>query len=72
MKLFSLELVNEDDWNYDTYIGFVIRARDEASARALAVQKSKDMEWNDAARTRCVELDRKGPEEIVLDSFRAG
>jgi hypothetical protein len=60
----------------ETYIGFIIRAKNEASARKMANEKArcclvKD-EWLDPSYTSCIELLKSDEEGIILSSFRAG
>lgn len=65
-------LTREDKADYDENAGFVIEARDEEQARALA----RDSAANEGAgvwdRVTCVELKPSGVPQIILTDFRAG
>jgi hypothetical protein len=76
MKLFKLYCVDNPGW--DCNHGFVIRAKDEISARNLAQthiaderSESKDF-WLGAKFSTCEEITVKGESEIILNDFNAG
>lgn len=72
MKLWLLK--RTDRIGYDECDGFVVRAKTETDARALAAEQAgdegKDV-WLSPAVT-CTELTAKGEPGIVLSSFNAG
>lgn len=73
MKLWLLE--RTEIHGYDEYCGFVIRAEDEASARAIAVVQAGDEgagAWMSQARSTCIELQAEGESGMVLGDFNAG
>lgn len=72
MKLFLLVRVGETQ--YDEYVGFVVRAKDEFTARNIANTMPGDEGhiWSDPLQVRCTEITTKGDEGIVLGSFNAG
>ena len=81
MKLYLLKPRKDkpedmESGKYETYLGFVIRAKSEASARKMANGEArcclaKD-EWLDPAYTTCIELLKSGGEGIILSSYKAG
>ncbi len=73
MKLFLLERLDETDW--DESEGFVIRAKDEVSARVIAGEQDNNnnkSRWMDHQRTSCNEISQDGHEGVILESFNAG
>ena len=74
MKLWLVE--RTDEWDYDQYSGFVIRADSEETARALANEKGgwpgRYTSWTAPSNIRCVELTADGEAGIILHSFHAG
>lgn len=66
-------------WWYDKSFGFVVRAKDEASAREIAHYEAgkenletdiADEPWKDANYSTCVELSAEGPAEMVMRDFK--
>lgn len=70
LKLWLLDRLDEEGW--DEYLGFVIRAESETSARRVAVLASGEGRWEDRTVTSCVELTQAGAQGVVLESFHAG
>lgn len=79
MKLWILRPVDveahtQDPWNpwYDKSFGFIVRARDEASARQIAASdcgdEGKDAWLNDLLST-CEVLEVKGAAGILMKDF---
>ena len=80
MKLWLLSPKQEEGpWNpwYDKCFGFVIRAEDEASARALAHANAGDENrrggspWLDESQSSCEELLPDGEAGMILQDFHA-
>jgi len=80
MKLY---LLKERDGNtiptrigsYDTYDGFVVRAKDETSARRLAMDKeyaTHSRDWLNTDIVSCTEITKTGNADVILASFNAG
>lgn len=58
--------------NYDKAQAFVVRAKSEAEARALAGQDAGDegaIAWTHAKYSSCDELTARGSAEVVLRDF---
>lgn len=72
MKLWLLELAEGVEWQYDAADGFVVRAKTEADARALAFERDTWSHWRNADGSTCTELTADGEAEVVLESFNAG
>lgn len=76
MKLWKLDHAKTETIGYDCNIGFVIAAKDENQARAIADAEAADEGkgfWIDAARSSCTEIVRGNLKPgIVLESFNAG
>ncbi len=90
MKLWLLRPIHPDErdgpwWGiYDCAFGFVVRAEDEAKARALTDAEAGDEwprwrrsndkpnPWRNLAMASCVELTGDGPAEVILRDFNAG
>ena len=76
MKLFLLMRPEEFGSNWDTTMGFVLRAENEAKARKLAADKTHGDEgrdpWLDPHLVTCTEILVDGPEEVILCDFLAG
>ena len=76
MKLFKLYCVESPGW--DCNHGFVVRAKDEQSARTLAQTQISDERgdskefWLEAKFSTCEEITVKGEAEIILNDFNAG
>ncbi len=73
MRLYSVCRIGTCGW--DEYLGFVIRATSEESARYMASQSAADegrAVWLDPEKTRCEVVPELGEEGIVLASFQAG
>lgn len=76
VKLFKLTSI--DFWDYDSNLGFVIRAADEQEARQLAQsciadEKYRNKEfWLNSEYSSCAELKVDGESEIILTDFQAG
>jgi hypothetical protein len=73
MKLWLLRPVNEtvEPW-FDRMFGFVIRAKDELTARRLASSRAGDEgpeAWLLPASSTCAELGVDGPEEIIMEDY---
>ncbi len=79
MKLWILRPVEPCQWDHlmDCNFGFVVRAKDEASARKEAESRVADEEmcgaelgvWTDPKVTTCVPLTNKGAAGIVMADF---
>jgi hypothetical protein len=72
VNLYHLDRIYDDQWGYDEYDGFVIRAETEHRAREIAVAKSEESWFGDPTKSTCVVLDADGEEGIILASFMAG
>ena len=80
MVLWLLRPVDDEDeddlFGYDTFQGFVIRARDAKQARALAVARCHDNEhkttWGDPARTTCEPIRLDAESGIVMADYLGG
>lgn len=61
---------------YDENVSFVVRARDEADARRLAVERrggdESPNEWADETKSTVTPIPVRGPSEIIHRSFNAG
>ena len=68
MKLF---LLSTNDYDWDEYDAFLIRAKDEAAARAEAVKITENLLW-DGDKVSCEVITVKGKAEIIISSFNAG
>ena len=72
MKLFVLRR-KESTWEYDETRGFVIRSRDEDSAREFIAVRTGDERWLvDPGFATCEELTKSGIEEVILEDYLAG
>ena len=73
MKLF---LLTRDNYTWDEYDAFVIRAKNEDEARKLAAKEGErsfeSVHWLDKTVSTCEEIKIKGDKEIILSSFNAG
>lgn len=81
MKLYLLRPIDENDvgsldnpWEpwYDKAFGFVVRAKDEETARKLASEKCGDEKanaWLDAKYSTCDELTSNGEAKVVIRDF---
>lgn len=72
MKLFLLEAYN--NYYNKVYIRHVIKAESKESARQIAQNISIDNNssekiWIDNIKSKCVEIDLKGPEQVILSEF---
>jgi hypothetical protein len=77
MKLYLLNERNDNEHkttigDYETFVGFVVRAKDERAARTLAVIGSGDDDWMNPEIVSCIEIKKTGDQEIILDSYNAG
>jgi hypothetical protein len=84
MKLWILKPTKEGDkkTTYDCHDGFVVRARTEEEARALADNTRGDEAprvdnkgrrfWVSPELSTCEELGKRGEPGVVLGSFNAG
>lgn len=75
MKLYLV--TRTDEWDWDEYDGFVVRAMNEKNALELAHKKADEYNRPEkytfrADNTHIVEITNEGPEEIILDSFIRG
>lgn len=76
MKLFKLYCVESPGW--DCNHGFVVRAKDEGTARILAHASMADEKhdskefWLDPKFSVCEIITMKGEPEIILNDFNAG
>lgn len=74
MRLWILKPIKDWEPWYDTALGFVVRAVDEATARQLASETAGDegsAVWLDPSKTDCEELEQSGEEGIILCDFAA-
>lgn len=73
MKLYVLGGVEPID-GYDVARGFVVRAKTQERARAIAARRSGDNSeiWFDAKLTYCRPLSSSGDEELILRDYRSG
>jgi hypothetical protein len=76
MKLWLLRPVDEtlEPWMpwYDRMFGFVVRAKDERTARRLASSRAGDEgpeAWLAADHSTCVEVKPDGPEEVLMEDY---
>ena len=71
MKLF---LLTRDNYRWDEYDAFVIRAKNEDEARELVskVDRFEAIHWLDKTVSKCEEIKIKGDKKIILSSFYAG
>lgn len=71
MKLFLLE---RDKYGWDEYDLLLIRATDEAAARAIANKEIDDggTLWDDGDRVSCKIITVEGEAELIIGSFNAG
>ena len=82
MKLYLLKPRDDapedmESGGYEMFYGFVIRAKNETSARNIASKQAavclmRRDEWSDPGYTSCIEILKSGDEGIILDSFRSG
>ncbi len=75
MRLFKLEMIDEDDRDYDCAHGFVVRASSEAHAREIASGEAGNEKaefWKDPDKSRCEVLRVDGDPGIILRDFHAG
>jgi hypothetical protein len=73
MKLFLVERTGPTD--YDENSGFLIRAKDENTARLIASQQNGDedkTEWLTPFKSKCEEVSKSGDEGVLLRDFHAG
>lgn len=72
MNIFKLHRTGEIDW--DEYIGFVVRAHDEYTARLIACENDRHLKekWLDEDFATCELIPEEGEEGIILDSYNAG
>lgn len=71
MKIFLLKRL--DSVEYDQYIGFVISAKDEISARSIAGDiDGKKSRWIDHHQTSCKEIKQDEEEGVILSSYLSG
>jgi len=82
MKLWLLKAredlgTDNDPWEcwYDKAHGFVIRAEDETTARAIANQSGGDETrvfdaWLSTEYSTCVELTADGESDIIIEDYR--
>ena len=73
MKLF---LLTRDNYTWDEYDAFVIRAENEEEARKLAAKEGESsfesIHWLNKTVSKCEEIKIKGDKGIILSSFNAG
>lgn len=69
MKLFLLET---DQYDYDEYDGFVVRASSEKQAREIVKNELTDIIRQDIDMFNCIEINARGEAEVILASFHAG
>jgi len=79
MKLWLLEPKQDptrpsDPWfrRYDKAVGFVIRAKDETSARKLAAERAGEETgdaWTDPIFSTCTQLSARGKAGVILRDF---
>ena len=79
MKLWLLQPVSgpmpRPFQTYDTAHGFVVRAKNEQAARAIAAENCGDESataWLDASFSDCTQLLATGKPEMILRDFHAG
>jgi hypothetical protein len=74
VTLYLIERIGNTD--YDEHAGFVIRADTAKKARKLAGTVPGSMSeadlWLDPTRSTCSILKHEGPEEVILEDYRAG
>lgn len=71
---FKLTIIGDDDWNYDEFTEFVVRANSARRARQLVLDELVEHErskreydrWADPKRTACKLVPDSGEEEIIL------
>lgn len=71
MKLYELEC-REPVFGFTGFIGFVVRADSEDSARAFAYAFSDDgnrEKWLDRKKSSCVELSTDGQPGVILGAY---
>lgn len=82
MKLWLLRPIkglSDDPWKpwYDKHHGFVIRAKNEESARVMANANSRDENfgrgevWTNPKYSTCIELTKTGKSEIIMIDSRS-
>lgn len=77
MKLYLLRHFSYDETDIDRsyYEGFVIRAKDERTARKLVQEHSQEDEedrehsWIDPSITYCIEITIEGKESIIIADY---
>jgi hypothetical protein len=80
MKLYLLKkrdgnTIPTEIGTYNAYDGFVVRAKDEASARRLAMDKeygTHSRDWLNTDIVSCTEVSKVGNADVILASFKAG
>jgi hypothetical protein len=70
MHLYLLQ--TKEDPGYGAFDAFLIRARTEALARAMASKRLYEDNWLDENITTCTEVTTEGVEEILMESNRGG
>lgn len=77
MNLYLIKRLDHVD--HDEYYGFVIRTTTHQRSRKLAHEQGGGWLWGEdpflhanTSKVTTLAMDVPGPEEVVLDSFRAG
>lgn len=67
-------LVKRNNYDYDEYVSFVVRAKSAKTARKLASGACGygRGEFLDPAKSTCVVLPAEGPAAVVHDHYRSG
>lgn len=80
MPIFVLTITPISKASYGDYMGFVVRAKDEGSARVLCMQEAGKLDiyyrqgkdWIDNTLTSCEIINDSGDEEIILSDYLSG
>lgn len=72
----KLWLITTEEYSWDDYKGFVVRAETEDQARTMAEGEagtySNGSVFADKTKSKCEEIKAKGEAGVILDSFNAG
>ena len=73
MKLWKLTRI--DDFDYEEYDSFVVRAKNEERAKEIVLLYHPHEaygSWTSNDKVKCEEIKKYGKEEIILGSYNAG
>ena len=67
----NIYLLETDAPGWDSYLGFVVRAKTRRRAQMLCNDAARSGNWSEGT-CRCLASDVKGKEGVILESFQEG